>query len=72
VGLHGSLEARPAGESQLAGDDQLGRRQGHGVLGRAPVVSEEAFDSTDLAAAGAVAQLFGLSAQLVEVGALGK
>ncbi len=72
MGLDGGLEARPAGESQLASDDQLGRRQGDGTLARTPVVADEALDSTGLLAAGGVAQLLGLAPQLGEVGALGK
>jgi len=72
VGLDGGLEARPACESQLASDDQLGRRQGDGTLGRTPVVADEALDSTGLLAAGGVTQLLGLASQLGEVGPLRK
>ena len=55
MGPDGGLEARPAGESQLASDHTLGRRQGDGALGRTPVVADEAFDRTGIAPTGAVA-----------------
>ena len=72
MGLDGRLELGPAGEAQLAGDDQLGGGQGDGALECTRVVAGEALDGVGIAAAGGVAQLLGLAAQLVEVGALGK
>ncbi len=67
----GSLEAWPACESQFAGDDQLGCRQGDRGLGSAAMMPAEAFDSPGLLAANGVAQFFGLASQLDKVGAVG-
>ena len=55
VGLHGGLETRPAGESKLASDDQLGRRQGDDTLELTLVVANEALERGGLVTAGAIA-----------------
>jgi hypothetical protein len=72
TGLNGRLELRPTGEAQLAGDDQLGGSERDRSFGCAGVSAGEALDGAGVAAPGSVAQLLGLAAQLVEVGALGK
>src|SRR5215472_15382884 len=57
---------------QLAGDDQLGRGQAGYALERRWVVAAEALRRRRITAAGRIAQLLRLAAQLVEIGALGK
>ena len=66
------LEPRPARKPQLAGDDQLCRGQTGCALERPWVVAAEPLHRRRITAAGRIAQLLGLAAQLVEIGALGK
>ena len=55
MGLNCHLELRPAGEAQLAGDDQLGGRERDRGLGCAGVSAGEALDGAGVAAPGGVA-----------------
>ena len=72
TGLDGRLELRPAGEAQLASNDQLGGGQGDDTLGCTRVVAGEALGGAGITVTDGVAQLLGLAAKLVEVGALGE